>query len=113
MLSDGFELSYEVSVLVEVIDNGVIREALNALLHVQVLIDGHFETAPHFLVVYLVLLPRELLFLKVNHILHLGAHIKLEAFVYFLFNEFHFFHHECFLALSTLHVLNALLLDAI
>ena len=97
----------------QVVDDWVVAEALNPLLHSQVLVYDDLETAAHLFVVNLVALAGQLLLLQVNHVKDLCARVQLEAFVDFLFNLVHLFHHEGLLALPALHILNALLLDTV
>lgn len=107
------QLAKEVSVFVQVVYNGVIRETLNALLHLQVLVNRHFEAPSHFLVLYFVFLPGKLLFLQVDNVGHLGGCVEAEAFVYFFLNKLHFLHHKSLLPPTSLHVINTLGLDAV
>ena len=97
----------------QIVAHGIVRKALNALLHDQVLVDVHLKTTLHLLVINLVLLPHELLLLQVDHVGHFSDGVQLEALVHFVFDELHFLHHEGLGALPPLHVFNALLLHTI
>ena len=97
----------------QVVDNWVVAEALNPLLHSQVLVYDDFETAAHLLVIDFISLASQLLLLQVNHVKDLCTCVQLEAFMDFLFDLVHLLHHESLLTLSALHILDTLLLDTV
>ena len=113
LLSRRLQFAEEVPIFVQVVAYRVVREALNALLHDQVLVDVHLEAALHLLVIDLVLLPDELLLLQVDDVGDFRDRVQFKTLVHFVFNQLHFLHHEGFRALTALHILNALLLDTI
>ena len=97
----------------QVVDNGVVAKALNALFHGKVLVDDDFEAAAHLFVVYLVALPGQLLLLKIDNVNDLCTGIDFCNLLDFLLDYVHLFHHEGLLPLAPFHVINPLLLDAI
>ena len=113
LFSRGLQLAYEVSILVKVVDHGIIRETLDTLLHGKILVDDYLEATSHFFVIDLLTLPRHFLLLEVNNVEYLRTSIKLKPFLHFLFNQVHLLHHERFLPLTALHVLDSLLLYAV
>ena len=107
------ELAKELTVLVEVVRHGIVRQFLQLLLHDQVSIDLDLEPPLHLLVIDLVFLADELLLVQVDDIGALGRDVHFESFRDSVLNQFHFFHHEGFLALTALHVGDSHLFDAV
>ena len=97
----------------QVVDNWVVTEALNTLLHCQILVDDYLESASHLLIVYFVFLSCQFLLLQVDYVKYFGACVQLKAFMDLFFNLVHLLHHKGFLALTAFHILDTLLLDTI
>ena len=73
LLSCRLQLTDKIPVFMQVVDHWIVRKTLNSFLHVQVFVNGHFETTTHLLVIDLVFLPCKLFLLQVDNIQDLRA----------------------------------------
>ena len=97
----------------KIVNDRVVGETLDLLLHLQVLVNGNLKAASHLLIVDLILLTSQLLFIQVYNLWQFRRDIQIKSLVNFLFDHFQFLHHQSLLALPTLHIIDPLLFDAI
>ena len=97
----------------KIVGHRVVGKTLYSFLHLHILVNDDLEAASHLLVIDLVFLPRQLFLIQLDNIRKSSRHIKVKSLVYPLLDHFHFLHHEGFLPLPALHILNPLCLDSI
>ena len=106
------ELVLENPVLMHMEGYFVICKILDTLACSEVLRQPQLEVTSHLLFENFVLLPNHIVFLELNHLIHLNALLNLVISFYSRLDKFHSFHHPGLLWLPETIALTTLSLDS-